>query len=444
MGPRYAWPHSLCAWYSTMSKRCKTRMVRRLLGAFLVGALAWPAVADGSPRDTGEVAAPQRLETAPHASSTARSRFLLRLREDAVPTETDSRASSSTVERRGNARRLLRGAGAAETHADGSPQSLRRNGSSEGIRIVDAPYAPETLEGMLRTEESHARSGVEAQDRQDRVDRGVERYDTGLRSQGIGLERDGYARGLRAAEGTGSVGRSLDRRHAATEDDVRGLRHMSSIGRARAEDARSGLGGVTGVEASRERAETRRVERAAGVFGHEDTRRAQGLSRIGAAYRAEQMGTVMGAEVGAAEGGVSSLRASARINESIGTANTFVVLSVENSGTETVSAPVLRLMLPEHVEYKGIAFAPPGTGAAVVETEQGRAVDVVLPLRVPSGHSSRAMVYLSPGTTLRAEDLDVTVLPQGVEKAKGVAGNISAGSPVGMGTSGGVGVSKDP
>jgi hypothetical protein len=59
-----------------------------------------------------------------------------------------------------------------------------------------------------------------------------------------------------------------------------------------------------------------------------------------------------------------------------------------------------------------MADGPPGTTASVVVTDEGTAVDVVVPMRIPSGHSRRVMLYLSRQGSVPMGVLNVQAFPR--------------------------------
>lgn len=416
---------------------------RRLVAAVMVG-MVWVAVADGGPRNETAVPAPGDLRVNSVESSVGRQDYPLRVRREALPHGTDSKAGSSAVGRRDGPEHVLRGAEGFASERVGMSRSLRHESAPEGVHIVDGPYAPETLEGMIATEEVDRGSGIAARTARHRL--GVDARSHAVRnldSAGV-FERRASRGGVREEETAASADRSVEQRATAEQERRWSLRHEAVSGDVAVARTRGDVGETREFGGVTDDVSARRMGAERTALRHEADFYTQRLGGTGAVYRAERMAATAGAGEAVTPGVVPSLTASARINQSIGTANTFVVLSVENTGTETVSSPVVRLMLPEKVEYGGIAFAPPGTGVAVVETKQGRAVDVVLPLRVASGHSSRAMVYLTPGAELRNEDLRVEAFAQGEEKTSIVTEGVAAGVESATGESATTGTSKDP
>lgn len=358
-----------------------------------------------------------RVHAAPTES--ARDRYPLRVRDDAAPRGIRARTSESAVERKDAAAgvdRRLRLGGSVRTEA---PRSLRATSAPGSVRVVDKAYVPESLESMMETEEAVRGSGVLH------------------RAERAALRKTMDAQALKELKTRGGFGMESHRLETLDRDSVLGTEHVETRHGVDAEEMRRELrhrAAEEHVAAAGAPMQTRSlravpeirddavaqeagVERASASLRAED--RVSRLSRVGTAYRSESLtGRARTGQV-AAGSETAVLRASARVNESIGTANTFVVLSVENTGQTTAASPVVRLALPAGVRYEGLAFAPPGTVAAVVETQTGRAVEVVLPMRVPSGHESRVMVYLSPRDAVRTGELKVEAFPQGQATVRG-------------------------
>jgi hypothetical protein len=90
----------------------------------------------------------------------------------------------------------------------------------------------------------------------------------------------------------------------------------------------------------------------------------------------------------------------------------LVVVTIENPTDGAVSTPEVRVALPDAVEYKGIADGLPGTTATLVELENGRALDIRLPVRLPPRQARRVALHKAPHHKLTAEDFLIQASPQ--------------------------------
>lgn len=419
----------------------------RFLGGVIAAAfigVSSPCAADGSPRRFDDHTYGSSVRTGAAASTSGRTRYPLRTHREALPNDTSLRMRASTSERAASALQTHIGAASSESgHARGS-RALRHGTSTGAIRVFDRASVPESLSSIV---ESRARDA---------------KHDVGSWNSRATVETDAASSSAGHVETSETLNEQVGQTSSEHDQALTAVRHRRLAAELSREDIRTGLRhGSSASEiaqherlTSSERLHLRfgtddattngesRVRLAESRIATQTDRRA--LSRIGAAYRSQSAAIrSQTSETGTGMSAVA-LTASARVNQSVSTASTFVVLNVQNTGLSTVRSPVVRLMLPANVKFEGLALAPPGAAAAVVETAEGQAVDVVLPLRMPAGHKSRAMVYLSPADAVRAEELQVRAFPMGQDTLGDVEVVGGASTPLAVGSSAVGGTSKDP
>ena len=325
-----------------------------------------------------------------------------------------------------------------------SAASLRRDATPSGLRIVDLPYAPEKLDGIAASEESSRASASRSRDALTTIDststhvwngeRGTA-HEVSSRYHSSELRRQNVATESRGPATTSSIDDALTRQENFTAPGASGLR---------ADDAPATVDLLKGRLDSSALDASSRVNEAQSTLRQDSIRAPSDLRHAALEEELERRDLSSTLRTSAASAGAESLKASAHINESASATYTVVVLTVENVGQATIRAPIIRLALPTGVDYQGIAYGPAGTAASVVTTDEGNAVDVVVPMRVPSGHSRRVMLYLAPRRGVEMGTLHVQAFPQGTSHAPTSTGTVLDASTQEVSTDSVEGESKDP